>query len=408
VKGPFRVGHTTSGKDSRGLASLRSLVPSFRSPPVWDGGGDRAGNRAGKGRTPQMLRVVHVIGRMPGHGTQRQLAGMLGSAHGRLWEATLAVLRAGDHLTKEVADAGVPVVEFAGAEGDPRRFVRLRHLFATADVVHSSLWGANVYGRLAAATRDRRPAIVISERSVEEFRSPARRWADRALRRLTEEYIANSIDVAEFVARAHGVSEDRITVIRNGLDRSVFFPESAPRTREGPARLGAVGRLIPEKGLDVLIAAMPKIIATQPVELTVVGDGPQRTELEQEAHGLPVRFVGYKGAPSDVAAFLRSLDVFIMPSRWEGLPNALLEALSCGVPVVATEVPGMADAAGGAAILVPPDQPAALAEAVGRALSSRDRPTVYANSFDDVATAHLAVFERAHARRTLPTQWPEA
>jgi glycosyltransferase involved in cell wall biosynthesis len=271
--------------------------------------------------------------------------------------------------------------------------------------MHSSLWGANVFGRIAAATRRQRPAIVISERSVEDFRSAARRTVDRALRRWTEEYIANSNDVAEFVARAHGVSADRVTVIRNGIDQSIFFPESdAPRDREGPARLGAVGRLIPEKGLDVLLAAMPEIVATQPVELTVVGDGPERMALQQMARGFPVLFAGYKSAQSDVASFLRSLDVFIMPSRWEGLPNALLEALACGIPVVATDVPGMAEAAGGDVMLVPPDQPAALAEAVCRAISSPDRPTVNPNSFDDVAAAHLAVFERAHARRIAATR----
>jgi glycosyltransferase involved in cell wall biosynthesis len=355
-----------------------------------------------------MLRVVHVIGRMPGHGTQRQLVGMLQSAHMLSWDATLAVLRAGDPLSKEVADSGVPVVEFTGHDGDPRRLVWLRRLLDDTDVVHSSLWGANVYGRLVAATRRQRPAVVISERSVEEFRPPAKRRVDRALRRWTEEYIANSNDVAAFVARAHGVPADRVTVIRNGIDRSIFFPDRAPRARDGPARLGAVGRLIPEKGLDVLLAAMPKIVAIQPVELTVVGDGPERSALEHRAHGLPVVFSGYIGAPSDIASFLQNLDLFIMPSRWEGLPNALLEALACGVPVVATDVPGMREAAGGHALLVPPDQPAALAEAVCRALSSQDRPTVSLNSFDEVAAAHLAVFQRAHARRTRTTRWPGA
>ncbi|MGH2539358.1 MAG: glycosyltransferase [Actinomycetota bacterium] len=340
---------------------------------------------------------------MPGDGTQRQLAGMLVSAHGRLWDATLAVLRAGDPLANEVADAGVPVIGFAGGDGDPRRSIWLRTLIRGADVVHSSLWGANVYARVVAGTLRPRPAVVISERSVEEFRQPARRKVDRALRRLTEEYIANSSDVAEFVVRTHGVSAQRVTVVRNGIDRSIFFPKRS-RNREGPARLGSVGRLIPEKGLDVLLAAMPEIVARQPVELTVVGDGPERRALERKARGLPVVFAGYVGAPSDVASFLRSLDVFIMPSRWEGLPNALLEARACGVAVVATDVPGMREAAGGEALLVPPDQPTALADAVNRALSSPDRPpTEAARSFVDVATAHLAVFERALARRALAT-----
>jgi glycosyltransferase involved in cell wall biosynthesis len=240
---------------------------------------------------------------------------------------------------------------------------------------------------------------VISERRVEDFRSQARRGIDRALRRWTEEFIANSNDVALFVAKAHGVPLERVTVVRNGIDRSIFFPSNRSRPHEGPAQIGTVGRLVPEKGLDTLIAAMPTIVGQQPVVLTVVGDGPARPTLERMARGLPVVFAGRMDEPSAVASFLRDLDVFVMPSRWEGLPNALLEALACGVPVVATDAPGMAEAAGHDALLVPPDQPAALAQGVCRALASPVRPTVHLNAFDEVARQHLAVFERAAAGR---------
>jgi glycosyltransferase involved in cell wall biosynthesis len=344
-----------------------------------------------------MLRVVHVIGQMPGHGTQRQLAAMLTRAHRRHWHATLAVLRSGDALTREVRNAGVPVVEFSGRDAHPGRVVALRRVLRTADVLHSSLWGANAYTRAIAATLQRRPAVAISERSVEEFRSTARRSVDRALARWTEEYIANSRDVAEFVSRAHGVSVERVTVIRNGVDRAVFFPGDEGR-EPGTIMLGTVGRLIPEKGLDVLLAALPAILATRPVALTVVGDGPERRRLEVMARGLPVVFAGEMREPSEVASFLRGIDIFVMPSRWEGLPNAVLEALACGVRVVATNVSGMAEAAGGEALLVPPDRPAALAEAIRRAIGSAGRPSVSASSFDEVAEAHRAVFERARVR----------
>jgi glycosyltransferase involved in cell wall biosynthesis len=347
-----------------------------------------------------MLRAVHVIGRMPGHGTQRQLAGMLKVAHGRFWDATLTVLRAGDPLAQEVADAGVPVVQFAGPEADPRRFTWLRRAIEDADLVHTSLWGANVFGRLVAHSRRRPPAVVISEHSVEDLRPTSHRLIDRALRRCTDEYIANSRDVARFLARAHRVPIERVTVIRNAIDRNVFHPATSSRQRHRPARLGAVGRLEPVKGLDVLLAAMPEIVRKRPVELTLVGDGSERPGLERMAKGLPVVFAGHMDAPSDVATFLRSLDVFIMPSRWEGFPNALLEALACGVTAVVTDVPGMREAAEDQAVFVPPDRPAALAEAVDRALASPPPPpTISVRAFEDMATAHLEVFERALARR---------
>jgi glycosyltransferase involved in cell wall biosynthesis len=346
-----------------------------------------------------MLRVVHVIGQMPRHGTQLQLAAMLRLAHGHHWNAMLAVLRRGDPLVQEISTAGVPVVEFDGRDTDPRRFVALRRLLRRADVVHSSLWGANAYARAAAASLRGRPAVVVSERSVEELRSGDRRSVDRVLRAWTEEYIANSSDVARFVARAHGVPLDRVSVIRNGVDRTVFFPPPHRPAHGSSARLGTVGRLVPEKGVDVLLAAMPAILARRPATLTVVGDGPERRTLETRARALPVAFAGELRSPSDVASFLRGLDVFVMPSRWEGLPNAVLEALACGVPVVASDVSGMAEAAEGRALLVPPGKPAALADAVCRTLESPPPPTVIPPTFDDVTAAHLSVFRRAFARR---------
>ena len=112
-------------------------------------------------------------------------------------------------------------------------------------------------------------------------------------------------------------------------------------------------------------------------------------------------FAGHIEAPPDVAAFLRTLDVFIMPSRWEGFPHAAIEALACGVPAVATDVPGTREATGGHAVLVPPDDPGALAQGVDRAIDSPHGSASFSmNSFEDVASAYLSVFERARARRT--------
>ena len=345
-----------------------------------------------------MLRVIHVIGRLPRHGTQRQLIGMIRCAHGRRWDATLAVLRSGDPLAREAARDGIPVVEFDAPDADPRRLWWLRRLIRAADVVHASLWGANAFTRVASATVRHRPAVVISERSVETTRPRTRRMLDRALRPWTDAYIANSNDVARFVADAHGVPTDRVTVIPNGIDGSVFFPP-AERRRDGPVKLGTVGRLIPEKGLDVLLAAMPAIMASRPIELTIVGDGPERPRLERSARGLPVVFAGELTEPADVASFLRSIDVFVMPSRWEGRPNALLEAIACGAATVASDVPGMAEASSEATLLIPPDRPAALADAVGQALESPARSTAPQTGFPEVAVAHLMVYERAHRGR---------
>ncbi|MGH2635606.1 MAG: glycosyltransferase family 4 protein [Actinomycetota bacterium] len=349
------------------------------------------------------LRVLHVVGRMPPHGAQRQLVGMLRAAHLRHWDATLCVLRGRYDLTREIAAAGVPVIEHEDTgRFDPRRALRLRRLIQSGDfdVIHSSLWGCNAFTRLAALS-PRRPAIVVSELSVENWRPRHRRLLDRTLRPLTDQYVGNSEAVRAFICTTHGVDRDRVTVIRNGLDREVFKPGAPRPPRAGPAVIGCMGRLVRDKGFQIAIRSLRSILAHRDVRLLVAGEGEYRRELESAAKGLPVELLGLLTTPEEVAGFLRGLDLFIMPSRYEGLPNAVLEALGCGLTVVATAVPGMAEASFGYAILVPPDDPEALASAVVRALDRPIRPPADLGipSFDEVAALHLRTFRAGYARR---------
>lgn len=356
------------------------------------------------------LRVLHVMGRLEAHGTERQLVGMLEAAHGVLWDASLLVLRTGYRLTDVVRAAGVPVRELDHAsDANPRRLLAVRRLVAEGgfDVVHSSLWGANVLTRLSLLGPGR-PAVVISERSVEEFRHPAARGLDRLLRSATDHYVGNSRDVTEFVRRAHGVPPERVSLVRNGLDGTVFYPASARVRGAGPLRIGTVGRLKRMKGHDVLLTALRTVLAACDVEVVIAGEGPEREALELAAAGLPVQLPGEIATPADVADFLRTLDVFVMPSRFEGLPNAVLEAVACGLPVVATAVPGMAEAAGPAARLVPAEDPDALAAALVAALAALPAVTVPVprapvRGYHEVAVEHLEVFKAAHARRSSST-----
>ena len=356
-----------------------------------------------------MPRVLHVMSRMRVSGTELQLAGMLRAAQGRFWEPTLCVLYPGFPLAADLAAQGVEVVELDGSSRvhlDRLQALRSHARSGRYDVVHTSLWGAGAFGR-SALVGPHRPAVVVSERRVEDFRPRRHRALDRALARLTDEWIGNSRDVADFVVRAHGAPPGRVHVVRNGVDTAVFHPAAAPRpTLDGrPARVGSLGRLVHQKGYDVLVEAVPHVLAKRDVEVVIVGEGELRGALEQQARGLPVSLSGAVDGPAAAADYLRGLDLFVLPSRYEGLPNVVLEALACGVPVVATAVPGMAEAAGSAARLVRPEDPYALADGLLTALEDVGlgaAPTGAApavRSFDDVAADHLAVFESALRRR---------
>jgi glycosyltransferase involved in cell wall biosynthesis len=351
-----------------------------------------------------VIDVIHVMGRMAPGGTEHQLVEMLAVAHGSLWNATLCVLSSEWHLSRQAYDAGVPMVELDGVgRADPRRAGRFRDLAAEAEVIHSSLWGANAFARLAILGRQR-PATVISERGVEDNRHLAKRVLDRMLEPATDAFIGNSSAVTGFIRSWHGVAADdpRVFEIRNGLDTVIFHPPDAGSPVPGRAlRLVVVGRLIPEKRTDRIISLLPELSKQVDVELMIAGDGPERPRLKAQSLGLPVRFLGHVVSRRELAAVLRSAHVLAMPSMSEGLPNAMIEALACGIRVVAADIPGIRPLAGPGVTLVG-DDPRDWAEAILGA--SRAGPLEASavgrrvRSFIEVAQDHLSVYEAAMDR----------
>jgi glycosyltransferase involved in cell wall biosynthesis len=346
------------------------------------------------------LRVLHVMARMATGGTERQLIGMLRAAHGRHWDAHLCVLYHGFPLAEEAAEF-MPVTQLPYCRAaDPRRLVALRRLVRAVapDVVHPSLWGAGWVTR-ACLVGPHRPGVVMSERRVEDFRPRWSRGVDTALRPLTDLWIGNSNDVVSFIQRAHGAPADRVVCVRNGIDTAVHHPATGTRRPGGP-RIGGVGRLVPEKEWITAILALPAVLDRFPdATLRIAGEGPERTALLAAARDLPVELVGLLKTSDAVAEFMRDLDVFVLPSRFEGMPNVVLEAQACGIPTVVTDVPGMAEVSGHAAAVVPVGAPGALAAAIVEVLGGERRPpgSAVARTFDDVAREHLAVFEAAIA-----------
>jgi glycosyltransferase involved in cell wall biosynthesis len=135
-----------------------------------------------------------------------------------------------------------------------------------------------------------------------------------------------------------------------------------------------VGRLDPQKGFDVLVEATARMNGSSPPMVVICGEGPARPDLEERIRALglggQVRLLGNR---QDAKALIAAADAFCMPSRWEGSPLALHEALAAGRPVVAAAVGGIPELLtfGQAGLLVPPEDPGALAAAVGRILSDQ-------------------------------------
>jgi glycosyltransferase involved in cell wall biosynthesis len=206
-------------------------------------------------------------------------------------------------------------------------------------------------------------------------------------------FIAGSPDVAAFITRAHGAASEKVAVVPTDADPVGCPPRStAVSVRSTPWRIGGAGRLVHQEGFDVLIDAAAHLSGRHDVELVIAGEGEMRRDLERRATGLPVRFIGSLNTPADMTDFLHSLDVFACPLRHNGRPRALLDALACRLPVVATNIPPIRSVVGPDLDLVPIDDSRALAaalEAHKGAWSERPRSVA---TFDDAARAHAHVF----------------
>jgi glycosyltransferase involved in cell wall biosynthesis len=216
--------------------------------------------------------------------------------------------------------------------------------------------------------------------------------------------IAITQALARFQIEGVGLPPDKVEVIHYGLDDlpqawGTNPPDPVPRDTRV---LLAVCRLEPQKGVDVAIRALEEIPGAH---LVVLGEGPQRAELERLAN----ERVHLPGRVPDVAAWLRRADVLVHPVRWEGFGLAVLEAMLAGLPVVATNVSSLPELVGEAGVLVPPDDPSALAAAVNRVLADSTR---YGERGQERAHAEFSVARMADRtlavyKRTIEGSDPE-
>jgi len=178
--------------------------------------------------------------------------------------------------------------------------------------------------------------------------------------------VVPSAALRRFLAE-HGFSESRLHVIPNGIE----LRRTEPTPRHEPVRVATVGILEYRKGVDVLIDACARVASS--LRLDVFGDGSLRTELEGRAHRLGVAAV-FHGEVANVSERLRDVDIFVLATRGDNLPIAVLEAMAVALPIVATRTGGLPELVHEekTGLLVEPDDAGALADAIGRISGDED------------------------------------
>jgi len=328
-------------------------------------------------------RVLHLIKGLGLGGAEHLLVDVVATADRERFDYEVAyVLATQDTLAPALEAAGVPVHRL-GATGnaDLRWTAALRRLLAAGryDVVHSHLPYSAALGRLVTMTlpRRRRPVLVYTEHSLWDRTALITRVLNRATIGLDRALFVVSDAARDALPRS---LRPRARVVVHGVERAVFgglLDHRDEVRRAVRAELGVpdgdvialtVANLRSEKGYDVLLeAARLAVAAGAPVRFVSVGHGPLQTALATAAQAMELggrfRFLGTR---TDTARLMVGADIFVLPSHHEGMPVALMEAMSAGLPIVATAVGGVPDVVtdGVEGLLVAPGRADLLAEAV--------------------------------------------
>jgi glycosyltransferase involved in cell wall biosynthesis len=329
--------------------------------------------------TIQRRKVLFLVPSLITGGAQRVFSVLLRHLDRARFEPHLAVLQAtGPYLKDIPADVTVHDLKIARVRYALPSIIRLIRkvrpdsVLSTLGHLNLTLLWAKPFIPMGTKLLVREAAIATSFLDQETRYPQLWKWMYRHFYRRADTIVCLSDTMVNDLAERFRLPREKLVRIYNPIDvqRVCRLAEagSNPLTAAGP-HLVAASRLCRQKGFDVLLDAMPAVLARMPGAcLWILGEGPLEVELREQATKLgvaeSVKFLGFQDNPWP---YFKRADVFVLPSRYEGLPNVVLESLAVGTPVVATDCPGGVReirAAGNAVTLVPVEDPSALAEAI--------------------------------------------
>jgi glycosyltransferase involved in cell wall biosynthesis len=337
------------------------------------------GRQAGPSEAARPARVCFLIDELATAGTEMQLLALLRRFDRRRVEPSLCLLRGEGPTSRALEPADCPVYRLGvGRLRSPATLLQAWRFAGwlraqRIDVVQAYFPDSSYFG-ITAAWLAGVPHRVRTRNNVGHWLTTPHLLLGRLLNLLTTRTIANCA-----AARRRLLADERphprsVLVLENGVDLGRFddVPMVRGRSPSGPARVGAVANLRSVKGLDVFVRAAARLSGEFPrSSFAIAGEGEERAALTRQIAdaGLSER-CKLLGSVADVPSFLADLDVAVLPSRAEGMSNAVLEYMAAGRPVVATAVGANPDVLehGVTGMLVPPDDDAALAWSIGKLL----------------------------------------
>lgn len=297
---------------------------------------------------PERLHIAHVVLSLQPGGLENGVVNVINGLEQNRFRSSVVCLKEAGAFADRISTAGTKVHVMGLKPGvDLRMPWRLASLFRREriDIVHTRNAEAFFYGCVGARL-GRVGRVVHSEHGRTFNDHPRRFWAQRALSSWTDSIFTVSNRLRLDLSRYVGLAEDRVDVLHNGVDLSRFKKSERDKARREfgldstTQLIGSVGRLVTVKNYPLLLRVLSDPTFAN-VHLVLIGDGPQRAELEALASSPAligrVRMLGHR---DDVAELMPAFDIFVLPSISEGMSNTLLEAMACGVPPVASRVGG--------------------------------------------------------------------
>ncbi len=343
---------------------------------------------------PGRPRVLHLINSFDAGGTERQAVELLNRLDEKRFDTQLAVLGWRGPLRRQIAErfpyaTEFPLHGFFNANA-VKQLLRLRETMTEKRiaVLHTHDFYSGALGVTAARLGGVK--VIAAQRHLRLSERRIHDWGTRYIHRLATRLLVNAEGIRDHILKMGSASPGKIVVIHNGLDASPRNEIDARALRErrraellaelglgaGARVVGCVAGLKPVKGHRHLLEAAAKVMkADARVHLVLVGDGELRDEIAAHARRLGVGAkTSLLGHREDSAQLAAAFDVAVLASLSEGLPNAVMEAMAAGAPVVATAVGGVPELIedGETGFLVPPADSDALAERIEYALSQTD------------------------------------
>jgi glycosyltransferase involved in cell wall biosynthesis len=353
---------------------------------------------------PAAVKILYLITTLATGGAELHLLALARALKADGFDIVVAYLHAdvpgSRPLLTDFAAAGIRVVDLGGRQR--LNALPLQRLLALIrrerpDILHSHLVRADLLAALATLFVPDLPIVstvhgIYRDRWFGPWARPLLRWM---LRRAVH-LIAVSGTVRTWLAHDFGIDSSRIRVVHHGIDSDAFSP-SAPLTRASNTPvIGAAGRLHPVKGFQYLVDAVAQLRIKSPgVTVRIAGyDAGYGAQLASQIQRLQLtEHIQLAGFQTNMPSFLGSLDIFAMPSLSEGLGQVAIEAMAAGLPVVATDLPALAELIlpGQTGLLVPKANPSALAGALAWLLEHPDESAELGRRAQDRARTEFTI-----------------